>query len=232
MTTGTDNPQVPSLVSETYQPDQLIAGRFPIVTGQNITLTGAAALKRGTVLGQVGVGGASSAAKTGGNTGVGTFVLDGTTPVLAGAKSGVYALRVLAAGRAQLKDPNGADLGEYDFSAGGNVTIADGIKGVLTDDGTTHFVAGDGFDITVAAGSGKYKKSVATATDGSQNPSAILADDADASGGDVLCGIYLTGEFNANSLIMDASWSVATLTPLLRPLQIHIRSTVSAAAPS
>lgn len=139
----------------------------------------------GTVLGQITLGAASSAAKTGGNTGVGTFTLDATAPVQLGAKPGVYVLSVVATGRAQLKDPNGIDLGEYDYSSGGSVTVNDAIKGVLADDATTHFVAGDAFNITVAAGSGSYTAYNPAHTDGSQVPAGILWDDADSTSGPV-----------------------------------------------
>jgi len=99
--------------------------------------------------------GAASAVKaSGANTGNGTFVLDGTTPVLANAVPGVYTLRNIEAvtngGKFQLLDPTGKSLGTYIIvaGAGGTITISDQIKGVLTD-GSTDFVVGDGFDITV-----------------------------------------------------------------------------------
>lgn len=80
---------------------------------------------------------------------------------------------------------------------------------------------------------GKYIKSVKTASDGSQNPVAILADDADASAADVVgAPVYLMGEFNGNKLVFDASWSLATLTPSLRTSSIFVKSAVSAADPS
>ncbi len=80
--------------------------------------------------------------------------------------------------------------------------------------------------------SGNYIQSVAGAADGSQNPVAILADAADASGGAVQAGVYLTGEFNANALTFDASWTVATLKAALRPLGIFLKNAVSAADPT
>lgn len=80
--------------------------------------------------------------------------------------------------------------------------------------------------------SGNYVLSVATANDGSQNPVAVLADAADASGGAVQCGVYLTGELNGNALNFDATWSVATLKPALRPLGIFVKNAVSAADPT
>ncbi|MBM6414890.1 hypothetical protein, partial [Lacticaseibacillus paracasei] len=59
-----DNPQQPSINAETYIPDQLIAGVFPLTTNGNATITGAAALKRGTIMGQVLDAAATSAAGT------------------------------------------------------------------------------------------------------------------------------------------------------------------------
>ena len=53
MTTSTgDNAQVPSASSEVYISDQLIAGRFPLVT-DTVTLISGQTLKRGTVLGKI-----------------------------------------------------------------------------------------------------------------------------------------------------------------------------------
>ena len=128
-----DNPMAPGIAAETYLPDQLIAGRFPLVT-TNITLA-AGTLQRGTVLGQV-------------------------------------------------------------------------------------------------TATGNYIESVATASDGSQNPVGILADYADASGGAVIAPMYETGEFNQDKLVYDASWTIATLQPKLRPLSIFLKTFVSAADPT
>lgn len=72
--------------------------------------------------------------------------------------------------------------------------------------------------------SGKYIKSVASANDGSQTPVAILADAVDATSADALGGCYLSGEFNGNALVYDASWTVATLQPALRPYSIFVKA--------
>lgn len=230
-TTLGDNIERPSNAEYIYNPDQLIAGAFPIVTDNATLLAGSSGqiVKRGTVVGQITNGTATSAAKSGGNTGVGTFTIDGTAPVQANATSGVYKLRVLATGRAQLLDPKGASLGEYDYTSGGSVTIIDRIKGVLADDASTHFAVGDGFDITVAAGSGKYITSVATAVDGSAVPVGIVVDDTDITA-DATAGIYKTGEFNANAITIDASWSTTTVQTALRPSSIFIKTNVLSAA--
>lgn len=103
---------------------------------------------------------------------------------------------------------------------------------VVTDNGTILTGAGAvykrGTILGVITASGKYTKSVATATNGSQVPSAILADDVDATVADVNAGVYLMGEFNQNRIIFDASWTVVTLKAALRPLAIFLRDSVQA----
>jgi hypothetical protein len=136
MTTGVDNPQVPSANSELYQPDQLIAGRFPIETDQGVVIqTGQGVLARGTVLGQI-------------------------------------------------------------------------------------------------TATGKYLKSVKTAVDGSQTPRGILADQVDTTAGDVNGAVYLTGEFNGNALVFDASWTLVTLKPAAAANDIFVRTALSNTPPT
>lgn len=93
----------------------------------------------------------SSAAKSGGNTGTGTLTLDGTTPLLAGARPGVYTVRFTAAaannGTFRVYDPDGAVLGDVVMS-GGAGSFANQVKFALADGGTD-FSVGDGFDIAV-----------------------------------------------------------------------------------
>lgn len=237
-----NNAQQPFNQDNAYLPDQLIAGVAPRVTDNatvlhSATVNSVTPIPRGTVMGQITVGGATSAAKSGGNTGTGTLVLDVTTPVQANAKAGVYTVRnieaVVNGGKFQVINPIGEDLGTVIIpaGAGASVTFNNRIKFVLTDGGTD-FIVGDGFDITVAAGSGKWIPSVATATDGSQIPSAILADICDPSAADVNAGIYESGEFNQTAITFDSSWTVATLKPLLRALNIYLKTVVSALDPS
>jgi len=138
-------------------------------------------LETGTVLGRIALGAATVAAKAGGNTGNGVLTLDATTPVLSNATPGVYAVRCITAaangGTFRVERPDGVVIG--DVAVGG--TFADGVKFAIAD-GATDFVAGDGFDITVAEGSKLYVPCNLTAIDGSQTPAAILKDWTDASG--------------------------------------------------
>jgi hypothetical protein len=138
----------------------------------------------GQVMGKITVGTATAAAKTGGNTGNGTLTMDATTPVLAGAKAGIYTVRAVAASTNaatfRVEDPDGFVIGEV--ALGG--TFAEQIK-FATADGATDFVIGDGFDVTVAAGTGKYVPVSAAAVDGSQHAAAIIIEPADATSADV-----------------------------------------------
>ncbi|RXR28952.1 head decoration protein [Sphingobium fluviale] len=133
-------------------------------------------LKACAVLATIMSGTVASAAKSGGNTGNGTFTLDATTPLLLGAKLGVYTLRCIAAatnnGTFRLEDPDGVVLGDI-VMAGGAATVAEQIKGALADGGTD-FVVGDGFDITVTVATEKEVEYNPAGTDGSQIATGIL----------------------------------------------------------
>lgn len=143
-------------------------------------LSGAGVLEPGTVLGKVAVGAATAAAKDG-NSGAGTM---GAVTVGAGAKAGVYKVVFIepasGAGVFMVTDPAGINLGTGNvgaaFSAGGiGFTIADG---------TPDFASGDGFDITVAPGSGKYVAWANDGTDGRENAVGVLYDRVDATDAD------------------------------------------------
>lgn len=126
---------------------------------------GAGVINPLTVLGQITIGDASSAAG-GSNTGGGTLTLDATTPVLSGAQVGAYTVKCITAatnsGTFRVTDPKGNVLGDVAVGA----TFANQIKFVVAD-GTPDFAVGDVFTVTVAAGSGEYVPAPATAVDGS-----------------------------------------------------------------
>lgn len=224
VTDYTDGPATPMGQGFRYISDQLIAGDLKLVTRGQATITGGLALPRGTVMGKVSLGAITSAAKAGGNTGNGTITL-----ITAGTrtKTGIYQIRMLTATTFTVTDPNGEALPN-----GVNGAYANANLNFTITAGGTPFIAGDGFDVTVAAGASTWKKAVATAVDGSQNPAAILADDADASGGDVNGGLYLTGEFNENRVAYDVSFTLAGLRDLLRPFNIFLKAAVTADPPT
>jgi hypothetical protein len=92
---------------------------------------------------------AASAAKAGGNTGNGVLTLDAVTPVLPGAKQGVYTVRCIVAaangGTFRVENPDGDVMGDVAVGA----TFQDDIKFSIAD-GAADFIVGDGFDITVS----------------------------------------------------------------------------------
>ncbi len=193
-----------------------------VASGQN--------LKGGAVVGSVPSGTSASATKSGGNTGTGTFVLDATTPILPRAKEGVYTLRCITAatnsGTFRLEDPEGFVLGDFTITggAGGTVTVAEQIKGVITDAGTD-FVVGDGFDITISALTEKLVEYNPTGADGSQIVRGILMKNTNATSGDTASTALRRGSaiVNANDLVWKTGISAAqkaTATAALLRLSI------------
>lgn len=158
---------------------------------ENVTILAGSGATRpltgGMVLGKVEVATASAAAFSG-NTGNGTM---GSITVGAGAKAGDYKLVIVEpatnAGKFTVEDPDGITIGTgtvaVAFSAGGLAfTLADG---------ATDFVSGDGFTITVAAGSGKYVQIDFSGTLGTQNAAGILITDVTAPDGSDIAGVAL-----------------------------------------
>lgn len=217
-----DNPQQPAIFAEQYVPDQLIAGHLNLVT-QPILVGGAQILPRGTVLGQVtSLSNAVSAAGT--NTGNGTV---GSITTGNGVKQGAYALVATSATTFSVTDPTGAALPN---ATAGTAYSNSGIGFTITAGGTA-FVAGDSFTLNVMDAIGTFILSVKGASDGSQNPAAILVDYTDPTSGAVTAGAYLMGEFNINAINYDSSWTPQGLAAALRPLSIFLKGSVVAADP-
>ncbi|MCW2521747.1 MAG: hypothetical protein JWO63_82 [Frankiales bacterium] len=228
-----NSPWAPGVSADVFVPDQLIAGDMKIVTDTK-TITGGGIYRRGTVLGRINVGAATSAVKaSGANTGNGTFVLDASTPVLAFAESGIYTARFTTTTNIRLTDPRGRVLADIPIVAtnGQTASVADQIKGLFTE-GSVTFAAGDGFDITVAASPDTYTIALAAAVNGSQTPVALLVDDVDTSGGDVLGGIYQMGEFNINAVILGTGITAAAARQALLASNIYLKTPISAADPT
>lgn len=175
---------------------------------ETITLKAGTSYALGSVLGKIALGAATAAAKAGGNTGDGTLTLDATTPVLAGAKLGVYTVRCTEAatdgGTFEVQDPDGFVLGSVAVGA----TFADDIKFTIAA-GDTDFIVGDGFDVTIAASadSGKYALSPATGIDGSETAVAVLLQAVDATDADAVGLIAARGPVIVSdaALAFDAS---------------------------
>jgi hypothetical protein len=192
---------------------QLFAGDFPRVRKPITLVSGAGVLTKGTVLGKI-TKGAAVAAAVAENTGDGILTMDSTTPILAGAKAGVYKVKIIRAAIGQigttpavparlsvaaLIDPDGNTLEVFDVVAAG-VTISNHVKFAMTE-GSTAYVLGDSFTITIAAGSGKYKAYDKDNLDGTEIAVAILAENADdATSADKGSIAYFAGDFNNAAL--------------------------------
>jgi hypothetical protein len=215
------------LITGFVQQDVILGGKDLVF--EPATIKSGANVRPFSVLGQILVGAATAAAKSGGNTGTGTFTIDATTPTLAGAKVGVYTLRCIQVITTnsylfRLLDPDGISVGVYNLTgSGGSITIADQIKGALADGGTD-FVVGDGFDITVPVGSLKYTLSLAAALDGSQIPAAINLEYMPASGADVTCPVVVEGYFNEEALVYGTGHTADTVRVALRNRGIHLKT--------
>lgn len=69
----------------------------------------------------------------------------------------------------------------------------------------------------------KYKESTSAASDGSQIPDAILAEDVDASAADAEAIVYFTGEFNGEALKLGAGHTLTSIVDVLRTKSIFIK---------
>jgi len=124
-------------------------------------------LVAGQVMGKIVVGTASAAAQ-GGNTGNAT---SSAVTVGSKAKPGVYIAEFTAATTFFVLDPDGINIGNG--VTGTAFSVTDHIDFTLTAGGTP-MVAGDGFNITVAAGSGQYVEYDAAGTTGAQTVAGVL----------------------------------------------------------
>lgn len=75
---------------------------------------------------------------------------------------------------------------------------------------------------------GKFILSLSGASDGSETPEAILLEDCDASGGDAVAPVALTGEFNEDALTIGTAHTAASIKQGLRDKGIFLKSPVSA----
>lgn len=74
--------------------------------------------------------------------------------------------------------------------------------------------------------SSKYNLSASAAADGSQTPTAILAEDVDATTADKEAVAYISGDFNATALTLGAGHTVASITEGLRDQNIYLHTPI------
>lgn len=188
-----------------------ILGPYTKKIEKTIAQDASGVIPSGAVMGIVSLGSVTSAAKSGGNTGNGTLT---SLSLKDGAKVGVYTVRMVRVATHifdfEVKDPNGDQIGFGTVEGSGQTFVfSKEIQFTLTD-GATDFIKGDGFDITVAAGSGKLKRSVSTAVDGSQYPKYILVNETDATAGDVIREVIYATNVREDFLVFTGSETLAT----------------------
>jgi hypothetical protein len=165
-------------------------------------VAGQTGLVPGMVLGQITKTGAATSAAFAANTGNGTM---GAVTVSAGAVSGNYKLVIIEpgtnVGTFTIEDPNGKFLGRGAVAA---AYTGGGIAFTLAD-GATDFIAGDGFTISVTAGSGKYGTYDDGNTDGTEVATAILLEEVDATADVSAAVIFRIAEVKTSAL----KWAAA-----------------------
>jgi hypothetical protein len=201
-----------------YSAEFLISEGQRNISREAVTILSGADLKPGTVLGQVISATATPAAVAGG-TGNGTLTMDATTPVLPGAKEGVYRATCITAaangGTFRVEDPDGIVLG--DIAVGG--TFSDDIKFVIAD-GSADFIVGDAFTITVAVTARKYGALDLASTTGLATAVAVLYHPAKAAAAEVT-GVIIArmAEVNAAEIIWPVGINAAQKAQALRQLE-------------
>jgi len=179
--------------------DSISLGAGTLASGQNLIA--------GTVLALVAAAGTATQSYSG--TGNGVMTLDATAPVQGLGRAGKYTVTCITAaangGTFRVEDPQGLVLGDVAVGA----TFADHIKFSIAD-GSTDFVVGDKFTVTVTAESTKYTQLNLSGTDGSQFPAGVLFQATDATSADQLTTVVQRlAELNANHLTWPAGITAA-----------------------
>lgn len=171
-------------ITETYHKAEfLLSEANGGLSREEITVLSGSTLDVGTVLGAIvtatsitGAAHANNAANTGGIS-----ALSAGTGVQVGVYQAICVEPASNAGTFIVIDPRGVVLPKkctvaVAYTGEVNFTIADG---------STDFIAGEGFDITVRGAVSAYDIYDPVATDGTQRVAGILLDDADASAGEL-----------------------------------------------
>jgi hypothetical protein len=203
---------------------QIIAGGT--YTTRKLTLvSGAGDLDAGTVLGAILAAAAATVTVGTPVSGVGGTVGNGTVSAFTsddGAQEGTWMLICTATGatgKFRVMRPDGTLDGILTIGSAYN----GGINGTVSD-GANDWLVDDVIPITVAYtwASLKYKKSIAAATDGSQYPRTVLAQDTDATSADKEAICFETGQLIGSGLTLGAGHTVATIRERMRALGLVI----------
>lgn len=169
----------------------------------------------GTVLGTILDGTSGVYAANGGNTGNFTC---GAVALTQGVVEGIYAIEFIAPTVFNVTDPNGKFVGEGHT---GVAFVGEGVGFTLTAGGAAA-IAGDGATVTIAANAnvGLWNVLSLTAADGTQNPTGILYNTVDATGGNTAVTVMSRAcEVNGSELIYPAGATVNQIAAINAQLQ-------------
>lgn len=194
------------------------------VTTRVVTILSGQNLVAGTVIGPVlddavaTVTPGAAVSGSGGTVGNGSI---GTVTVDDGAQAGVW--RVVITNAAT--NAGAFEVVRPDGSIDGVGTVAVAYNGQLNftlADGSNDWVEDDYIPITVSYASYKYKKSLSAATDGSQTPTYVLAQDCDATSADKEAVAYETATVVSSALTLGTGHTIASIREGLRAKGIKI----------
>lgn len=183
-----------------------------------LTFAGAGTVLEGTILARKSVADAVTVVD-GTNTGDGTLtiatVAAGQIVPVVGAYNVECTAVVTNGGVFKIEDPNGTEVASgISLTVGaGAVTVIDsaGLTFSITD-GTTDFVIGDSFALTVAA-DGNLVPFATDGAGGAQIPIEILTYEVTAAGaGDVAIRAGVSGEYRKERLVIDADGDASNIT--------------------
>lgn len=211
----------------TYTPTQLFAGDYPVISRKITLAASLGALVAGTLLGKITVGALTAVGAAGTPAPAGATITASPTAA-AGTQVGVHTFQCIVGGATTASKwrhtgPTGEVLGvatgntEYVGTGAGGLTLT------ITDSGTDPAV-GETQIVTVsaAAGAGTYKTSLLAATDGSQTPVAVLAEDITVGDAAVETIAHFTGHFRSAALTFGTGHTAANTTAGLRAIGIHL----------
>ncbi len=213
---------------------EVLQNTTPIAIGTNLAITSLLTsgvvppteapnniLPAGTILGETLDGSAGTYAANSGNTGNFTC---GTVTVSQGVVEGTYSIEFIAATVFNVQTPAGV---EYEGHTG--VAFSNGGLGFTITAGGTAAVAGDGATIAISANSnvGLYAPLNLLAADGTQTAAAILANETDASQGNVkVTVIDRAAQVNGSELIYPGSATttqIAAINAALSSVGVIVR---------
>ncbi len=218
---------LPDSVKTSVTRDNLLAGPMMPIRG-SVTVAESQTLTRGAVLGLSTLE-AGDIVVGGSNTGDGVasaFALSATGSAKLGDYVATCVTAVTNSGIFDVVDPDGLLIGRVTVAVSGDTTFTGGGITFNIADGATDFVVGDVFTFPVEALSTTVATLLdATATDGSQNFYAILAEDVTTEAAETKAApVFLSGEFHSQGLTFGGSTTVADIWADARDKNCYIHT--------